>query len=62
MLISLIQVREAFRRKHERLVVRELMNLTYTAKYRWFNRPTRRERYKKMDVLGLNEKRDREYL
>jgi hypothetical protein len=43
-------------------MVQELMQLTHTAKYRWLCPPRRRARYQKMNLLGLTEKKNREYL
>jgi len=59
---ALVPVREIFRKKHKDMVVRELMQLTFTSKHRWYCPPKRIARLKKLDVKGFNPVRDREYL
>jgi len=59
---SLLPVREVFRKKHHKTVVRELMHLTYTTKHRWFGRLGMERRRHVKAMNPLNQKRDREYL
>jgi len=57
---ALNPVREIFRKKHQKLVVSELMAITHTNKHVWFLKPGRQERFRKFNPNA--EERDREYL
>ncbi|XP_021959805.1 uncharacterized protein LOC110855700 [Folsomia candida] len=59
---ALQPVREVFRKKNERLIVREVMKLTYTPKYGWEGRHGRKIKYVKRDMDPLKQTRNRPYL
>jgi len=59
---ALVPVREAFRKKHEKVMIQELMKLTYTAKYKWMGKHGRKKKFVLKDMDPLKEKRNREYL
>jgi len=59
---ALVPVREVFRKKYEKVMIQELMKLTYTAKYKWMGKYGRKKKFVLKDMDPLKEKRSREYL
>jgi len=59
---SLLPVKEAFRKKHHKLTVQELVKLTYSTKHRFYGQHGKQKRdvYREMDPK--KEKRNRDYL
>jgi len=59
---ALQPVSEVFRQKHDRMMVRELMHLTYTTKHKWFGKygKEKRQMYRERDPL--KQRRNRDYL
>jgi len=59
---SLMPVKEAFRKKHHKLTIQELVKLTYSTKHRFYGKfgKQKRDVYRAMDPN--KEKRNREYL
>jgi len=59
---SLTPVRESFRRKNEKLVIQELIKLTYATKHRFFGPYGKRKRLVLREMDPNKQKRNREYL
>jgi len=59
---ALEPVKEVFRKKNERLVLKELMQMTYTAKYKWLGKHGKKIKWVRQAADPLKQKRNREYL
>ncbi|ODN05574.1 39S ribosomal protein L42, mitochondrial [Orchesella cincta] len=59
---SLTPVREAFRQKHHKMVIQELIKLTYATKHRFFGPYGKKKRLVLREMDPNKQKRNREYL
>jgi len=59
---ALEPVKEVFRKKNKRLVLKELMHMTYTAKYKWMGMHGKKIKWARKAADPLKQKRNREYL
>jgi hypothetical protein len=59
---SILPVKEAFRKKHEKLMIQELVKLTYSTKHRFYGKLGMSRRRTWRDNDPNKEKRNRPYL